>query len=380
MGLVTLTETNLETSDIFRLMGKGHHEQVCFFFEPTFGLKGIVAIHDTTLGPALGGCRMWSYESERDALIDVLRLSRGMTYKAALAGLNLGGGKAVIIGDSEKDKSEVLWRAFGRFVEGLGGRYITAEDVGTSVEDMVIVRKESQFVSGLPRQDGGSGDPSPVTARGVFAGIKAAVKTRLGLDHLNGIKVAVQGVGHVGLHLVRQLRDEGAEVLVSDIDEKRVGRAVSEFGAVPVPIAEIHRLDVDVFAPCALGAVINDESLPEMRCSIVAGGANNVLKNSDRHGRMLFERGILYAPDYVINAGGLYNVYNELQGNDIEVALRQAEGIYDTLLEIFQLSEKEHVPPNEASDRVARARVELARKQKKNQLDTIYLPRDSGNK
>ena len=349
------------------------HEQLSFFYAPEFGVKGIVAIHDTTLGPALGGCRMWAYESERQALIDVLRLSKGMTYKAAVAGLDLGGGKAVLIGDSKTDKSEALWRAFGRFVEGLGGRYITAEDVGTSVQDMNVVREETRYVTGVASSHGGGGDPSRVTARGVYVGIKAAVKARLGRDELDSLSIAIQGVGHVGVHLARHLHDDGARLLASDIDPEPLEQVKREFGATIVEPERIFDLDVDVFAPCALGAVINDETLDRLKCTIIAGAANNVL-HSARHGDELMKRGILYAPDYVINAGGLINVFHELHGYNEERALRQADGIFDTLAEIFHLSEKESIAPYEASDRVAENRIRAARDQRADRVRNIYLP------
>ena len=255
---------------IFEEIVKRGHEQVSYFHDPTLGLRGIVAIHNTVLGPALGGCRMWNYSSERDALVDVLRLSKGMTYKAAIAGLNLGGGKAVIIGDPKSDKSEELFRSFGRFIEGLGGRYITAEDVGTSVKDMEWVRTETQYVTGISRALGGSGDPSPVTALGTFSGIKATVKKQLGKDSLFGLKVGVQGVGHVGYHLCRYLTREGVELFVTDIDDASIKRVVEEFGAKVIDLDEIYESDIDIYAPCALGATLNDETIPKLRCSIVA--------------------------------------------------------------------------------------------------------------
>lgn len=359
--------------DLFAEMEARGHEQINFFYEPEFGVKGAVAIHNTALGPSLGGCRMWNYQSEKDAIIDVLRLSRGMTYKAAVAGLNLGGGKAVIIGDSKTDKSEALWRAFGRFVEGLGGRYITAEDVGTSVEDMEIVRRETRYVTGIGEDKGGGGDPSRVTARGVFAGIRAAVEAGLGRSDLQGLKVAIQGVGHVGMDLAGRLHREGAQLFVSDIDSSRVQQTVGKYDAQAVALDEIYGLEVDVFAPCALGAVVNDDTIDRFRCSIIAGAANNVLYNP-RHGDELVKRNILYAPDYVINAGGLINVYHELKGYNEEEAMRQADGIYDTLREIFELSKKENIAPYQASDRVAEERIRRAKNRRADRLRNLYLP------
>jgi leucine dehydrogenase len=256
------------------------------------------------------------YETEEQALKDVLRLSRGMTYKAAIAGLNLGGGKAVIIGNPKTDKTEQLFRAFGRFVEGLGGRYITAEDVGTSVRDMEWVRMETRFVTGISRALGGSGDPSLVTAFGVYVGMKAACNRVWNSDSLDGKKIAVQGLGHVGQHLVKYLIEAGAELFVNDIDEEKVEEVKKRFGVKSVLTDDIYGLDVDIFAPCALGGVINDETIPQLKCSIIAGAANNQLEQEKVHGETLMKIGILYAPDYAINAGGLINVYNELTGYD----------------------------------------------------------------
>lgn len=359
--------------EVFRQMSEQGHEQVAFFHHPEFGLKGIVAIHDTTLGPALGGCRMWKYATDEEALTDALRLSRAMTYKAAVAGLDLGGGKSVIIGNPKTDKNEELWRAFGRFVEGLGGRYITAEDVGTSVEDMEIVSQETRFVTGLSKAHGGSGDPSAVTARGVFVGIKAAVLARLGRDTLDGLKVAIQGVGHVGMYLAKYLHEDGVELFLTDIDHALVDLAVRDFDAVEVAPDAVYDLDVDVFAPCALGATVNEKTIPRLKCSIVAGGANNVLADAHRDGMELMRRNVLYAPDYVINAGGLINVCHEIKGYDEEAAHRQAEDIYDTLLEIFQLSKNEHLPPNEASDRVAENRIRAVQAARPDRLSQIFI-------
>lgn len=343
---------------VFSSMGDRGHEEVVFVSHPESGLRGIIAIHNTVLGPALGGTRMWPYETEDAALNDVLRLSRGMTYKAAAAGLNLGGGKAVIIGDPKTDKNEKLFRAFGRFIQGLGGRYITAEDVGTSVRDMEWVRIETDFVTGIDEALGGSGDPSPVTAMGVFYGIKAAAKKFWGNESLAGKKVAVQGLGHVGYYLVRHVVEEGAEAIVTDIDKNSVKQVVDEFNAKAVEPDEIYEADADIFAPCALGAVVNDETLPKFRFSIIAGAANNQLADEEKHGAALREKGILYAPDYVINAGGLINVANELEGYHRERSLNQAKSIYDILLDIFDIAEKENIPTHKASNRLAEKRIQ----------------------
>ncbi|HEY7460555.1 MAG TPA: Glu/Leu/Phe/Val dehydrogenase dimerization domain-containing protein [Gemmatimonadota bacterium] len=350
-------------------MDLAQHEQVVFCRDAASGLRAIIAIHNTTLGPAVGGTRMWPYASEEEALIDVLRLSEGMTYKAAVTGLNLGGGKAVIIGDPKRDKSEALLRAHGRFVDSLGGRYVTAEDVGITVQDMEYVYMETPFVTGVASAPGGGGDPSPVTAFGVYHGIKAAAKKVWGSPDLAGRSVAIQGVGSVGGHLAQNLAAEGVRLHVSDIDPARVQRVVQETGATAVAPEEIFGLDVDVFAPCALGAILNDRTIPQLRCRIVAGGANNQLAEH-RHGDELMRRGILYAPDFVINAGGLINVYSELQGYDPVAARNRARGIYDTLLAIFERAEADGIPTYQAAERLAEARIlEVSR------AGRIYTPR-----
>ena len=343
---------------IFDLMAEREHEQLVFWQEPKLGYKGIIAIHDTSLGPALGGTRFWSYESDRDAIVDALRLSRGMTYKAAVAGVNLGGGKSVIVGDNKTTHREIVFRAHGRAVESLGGRYITAEDVGTSVDDMEYIRAETDHVVGVY---GGSGDPSPVTAFGTFNGIKAAAKHRYGDDTLEGKHVLVQGVGHVGYYLCEDLHAAGARLTVTDIDAERVRRVVDEFGATAVATDAIYDVEADIFAPCALGAVINDETLPRLSVDIIAGAANNQLADSERHGEAVQERGILYAPDYVINAGGLINVYGELKGWSPERSKRKAAEIYQTLCRIFERAEAEGLPTAEAADRIAEQRITEAR-------------------
>ncbi len=342
----------------FELMMQSNHEQVVFGYDRDTGLKAIIAIHNTILGPALGGTRMWMYETEEDALNDVLRLARGMTYKAAVAGLNLGGGKAVIIGDPKKDKSEVLFRAYGRLVEGLGGRYITAEDVGTDVRDMEWVRTETSFVTGISEALGGSGDPSPVTARGVFYGIRACTDHLFGTTSMKGMRVAVQGLGHVGTYLCDFLHKEGAQLYVTDIDADRVKNAVERFGATAVAPDEIYDVEADIFAPCALGAIINDETLDRFKFKIIAGAANNQLRDEKIHGQNLKEKGILYAPDYVINSGGLINVANEIEGYNRERALKQAEEIYSIVKNVLDVAKSEDIPTNIASNRIAERRVE----------------------
>ncbi|MCA0446022.1 MAG: leucine dehydrogenase [Bacteroidetes bacterium] len=345
--------------DVFNSMSLRDHEQVVYLSDNRTGLRAIIAIHNTTLGPALGGTRMWAYEDEAAALKDVLRLSRGMTYKAAAAGLNLGGGKAVIIGNPKTDKNEALFRSFGRFIEGLAGRYITAEDVGTETRDMEWVRAETKYVTGISKQLGGSGDPSPVTALGVYMGIKATVKEMFGTDVLTGKTIAVQGAGHVGSYLVGHLRKEGCKVYITDIDDERVTRVVNDYGAIGVSPSELFDLDMDVYSPCALGATVNDETIPKMKAKIIAGAANNQLADEKKHGQMLLEKGILYAPDYVINAGGLINVANELEGYNQEKALTQARSIYDLMLKIYSIARENNIPTYEAANLFAEKRLEL---------------------
>ncbi|HEX6560003.1 MAG TPA: Glu/Leu/Phe/Val dehydrogenase [Longimicrobiales bacterium] len=340
--------------NLFEMMREQGHEQIVFCSEPAVGYKGIIAIHNTTLGPALGGTRFWNYATEAEAIVDALRLARGMTYKAAVAGLNLGGGKSVIIGDPRMKRREMIFRAHGRFVNSLKGRYITAEDVGTSVEDMDFVQMETDHVAGIA---GRSGDPSPVTAFGTYMGIKAAVKHKFGSDSVRGMRIAVQGAGHVGFYLCEFLAEEGAQLVVTDIDEARVRNIVEKLGAEAVAPDAIYAVDAPVFAPCALGAIVNDETLPKFKFEIIAGAANNQLAE-ERHGDELQKRDILYAPDYVINAGGLINVYGELQGWSSERSKRKAGEIYDTLLQLFELSRKEGLPTYEAADRLAERRIE----------------------
>jgi leucine dehydrogenase len=341
----------------FELIEKhGEHEQVVFCHDKDCGLKAIIAVHNTTLGPALGGTRMWPYKTEEDALVDVLRLSKGMTYKAAAAGLNLGGGKAVIIGDPKKDKTEAMFRTFGAYVNSLNGKYITAEDVGTTVHDMAYIFMETPYVTGIPVSFGGSGDPSPFTAHGVLMGIKASVKDKLKTDSLKDVRVAVQGLGNVGHHLVEYLIKEGAVVTVADIDKDRVQKATQKFGVTAVDPDAIATSECDVFAPCALGAVINDQTISKLRCKIVAGGANNQLAEH-RHGDALLELGILYAPDYVINAGGLMNVFVELEGYSRERAFEKTSQVYDNLMQVFQISHQERIATHRAADRLAEKRI-----------------------
>ena len=341
---------------LFNTLDTTGHEEVVFCHNKEAGLKAIIGIHNTALGPALGGLRMWPYETEDEALEDVLRLSRGMTYKAAVAGLNLGGGKAVIIGDSNTDKSEVLFRALGRFVDSLKGRYITAEDVGTDVNDMEIVFQETDYCVGVHQVHGGSGDPSPFTAYGVLQAIRACLQKRFGDEEVGKYSFAVQGVGHVGYHLARLLHEEGAKIFVSDIDGERVERVVEEFGCERVENAGIFDVDADVFSPSALGAGINHETLPRMKFKIIAGAANNQLAD-DSCGDELDRRGILYAPDYAANAGGLMNVSIELEGYNRERAIRMTRTIYYNVSRIFEIAERDGIPTWKAADRMAEERI-----------------------
>ncbi len=341
----------------FELISKhGDHEQVVFCHDKSVGLKAIIAIHNTSLGPALGGTRMWNYKNEDEALVDVLRLSKGMTYKASAAGLNLGGGKAVIIGDPKTQKSEGLFRAFGQFVNSLNGKYITAEDVGTCVQDMEHIYMETPWVTGIPKDFGGSGDPSPYTAHGVLMGIKASAKEKFGTDSLKGMRVAVQGLGNVGSNLVKYLIEEGAKVIVADIDQARVKQMHDQYGCMTQTADEILFADCDILAPCALGAIVNDQSILKIKAKVIAGGANNQLAEA-RHGDQLKELGILYAPDYVINAGGLMNVFVELEGYSPDRAFDKTRKVYDNMLKVFEVAKRDNVGTHTAADRMAEERI-----------------------
>lgn len=351
---------------LFKDMMEQDHEQLVFCHDKVSGLKAIIAIHDTTLGPALGGLRIWPYATEEEALFDVLRLSKGMTYKNAAMGLNLGGGKAVMMADPKTDKTEELFRAFGQFVDTLGGRYITAEDVGSSLDDMTTIRSVTPYVGGLPDT---SGDPSIVTGYGVFRGIQAALMHKYGSSDVAGKTVAIQGAGKVGTYLMSHLLDAGAKILITDISPERVKAAV-EKGATALDPAEIFDAECDIFAPCALGGVINDESIPRLKAKIVAGSANNQLLEA-RHGQALAQRGILYAPDFIVNGGGVINVAQELDpaGYNRELAQAKAGKIYDILLEVFALGEEKGLQPHEAADLYAEERIEKALAQKR-----VYIP------
>jgi leucine dehydrogenase len=352
------------TDSIFEQVAEFQHEQVVYCHDHETGLKAIIGIHNTVLGPALGGTRMWHYATEAEALHDVLRLSRGMTYKAAISGLNLGGGKAVIIGDAKKIKNEALLRKFGRFVNNLNGKYITAEDVNMTTKDMEYIRMETKHVAGLPESMGGSGDPSPVTAYGTYMGMKAAAKKAFGSDSLTGKRIAVQGVGHVGTYLLEYLQKEGASLVLTDYYEERAYEAASRFGAKVVGLDEIYDQDVDIYSPCALGATINDDTIGRLKCRVIAGSANNQLARENEHGPELVRRGIVYAPDFLINAGGLINVYSEIVGSSREGALAQTSNIYDYTLQVLDRAEQDHSHPQAAAIRQAQERIESVGKVK----------------
>ena len=341
---------------IFETLDTTGHEEVVFCHNKDAGLKAIIAIHNTVLGPALGGTRMWAYKTEQDALNDVLRLSRGMTYKAAVAGLNLGGGKAVIIGDPNKDKSEALFRAFGRYVASLNGRYITAEDVGIDVNDMEFVLKETEYVTGVHQVHGGSGDPSPFTAYGTLQGLLASLNKQYGNEEVGKYSYAVQGVGHVGFEYVKLLREAGAKVFVTDINEEAVQRCVDEYGCEAVGLDDIYDCDVDVYSPCALGGTVNENTLDRIKAKVICGAANNQLA-TDEIGDELTRRGLVYAPDYAVNAGGLMNVSIEFDGYNRERAMRMMRGIYYNVGKIFQIADRDSIPTYKAADRMAEERI-----------------------
>jgi glutamate dehydrogenase/leucine dehydrogenase len=344
---------------VFESIGTETHESVHFGQDPATGLRVIVAIHSTVLGPGLGGTRFYPYDSEHDALVDVLRLSKGMTYKAACAGLALGGGKAVIVGNPATDGSEALFRAYGDFVEGLAGRYITAEDVGTTVADMEVVATRTRHVSGLAREHGGSGDPSPATARGVVAAMRAVSERLWHTDDLTGRRVAIKGVGKVGMSLARRLGSSGVELVVADTNDASSDLAAGELGAKVVATDEIHRVDCDIFAPCALGADLNPDTIPDLACSAIAGSANNQLLSGD-DAIALARRGILYAPDFVVNAGGIINIAAEQGGYSVAKAAAMVDRIHGNLLEIFATADKLDIGTEEAAEKIADDRLAAA--------------------
>jgi len=346
------------SNKLFELMKDLEHEQVVFCHDPKSNLKAIIAIHNTTLGPALGGTRMWNYASDDEALVDALRLSRGMSYKAAISGLNLGGGKAVIIGDPAL-KSEALWRRYGKFVNSLNGKYITAEDVNTSATDMEYIHLETKHVTGIPEYMGGSGDPSPFTAYGVFVGMKACAHKHWGNDSLSGKKVMVQGVGHVGQYLVGHLVEAGAKVYITDINQDRIKETIDKYNVEYIEPSKMLDMELDVYAPCALGATVNSDTIPMLKCPIIAGAANNQLAVEKEHGRQLIEKGIIYAPDFLINAGGLINVAAEADGSyNREKVTKDVEKIYGRILDIFTLSETDNITTQEAAMKIAQKRID----------------------
>ncbi|TAF65875.1 MAG: Glu/Leu/Phe/Val dehydrogenase [Cytophagales bacterium] len=357
METVILAEDS-KTGSVLGQMMLNEHEQVVFCYDKPSGLKAIIAVHNTVLGPAAGGTRMWAYQNEADALNDVLRLSRGMTFKNAVAGLNIGGGKAVIIGDARKDKTELLFRTFGKFVNNLNGKYITAEDVGIGTQDIEYVAMQTKYVAGKPETMNGSGDPSPVTARGVYVGMKAAAKKVYGSDSLAGKKIAVQGVGHVGEHLVKLLTQENAKVYITDIYEDVLKNIAQQYKVEIVAVDKIYDLDMDIYAPCALGATINDDTLARLKCSIIAGAANNQLKDEKVHADACQQKGILYAPDFLINAGGIINVYYEIiEQYNRERALQHAEKIYDYAYQLFLEAETQKINTHQAAMNIALKRI-----------------------
>ena len=345
-------------NSVFGQITEMGHEQVVFCNDQSTGLKAIIGIHNTVLGPALGGTRMWNYASDTEALTDALRLSRGMPYKAAITGLNLGGGKAVIIGDASKQKTEAFLRRFGKFINSLGGKYWTAEDVNMKTSDMQYIGMETKYVTGLPETMGGGGDPSPVTAYGTYLGIKASVKKVYGTEDLKGKTVGVQGVGQVGMYLVEHLVKEGAKVYITDISQEKLKKVASASGATVVGMDDIYDLDMDIYAPCALGATLNSATIPRLKCQIVAGAANNQLAEEKKHGYMLMDRNITYAPDFLINAGGLINVYEEYRGDySRKRTYTTAEKIYETCLQILNLAEDEGISSQEAAIQMAENRI-----------------------
>jgi leucine dehydrogenase len=368
---MTTTTTSVEAlqkmNPVFGQLSFDNHEQIVFCNDKDTGLKAIIGIHNSVLGPALGGTRMWNYANEWEALNDVLRLSRGMTYKSAITGLDLGGGKAVIIGDAKTQKTPELMRKFGEFVHSLSGRYITAEDVGMETKDMDIVNDVTPYVTGISESRGGSGNPSPVTALGVYMGMKAAAKYKFGSDNLAGKKVLVQGIGHVGETLVEYLAKEGALVQISDINETRLDEVNKKYGATIFRGTDLYTADVDIYAPCALGATINDDTVHKIQAKIIAGAANNQLADENVHGPILMQRGILYAPDFLINAGGIISVNSEIAKYDHTETLRRTENIYNTTLEIFDYAVANNLTPQKAAMALAEIRIENRKKEKRNQ-------------
>lgn len=357
---------------IFDKMEFDEFEQIVLCHDKASGLKAVIAIHDTTLGPALGGCRIWNYDSEEEAIIDAMRLAKGMTYKNAAAGLNIGGGKSVIIADPKTDKTEALLRAFGRYVESLNGRYITAADVGSEPKDLDIIYQETDYVVGISESYGSSGDPSPVTAFGVYRAMMRTAKEVFENDSLEGKTISVQGCGAVAYTLCKYLHEAGAKLIVTDIDEKAVERVVNDFGAEKVGVDEIYDVEADIFAPCALGAVLNDDTIPRLKVKAICGSANNQLADTEKHGEMLKERGIVYAPDFIANAGGVINVADELAGYNRERAFDKASKIYDQIGLVFDIARKENITTAAAADKMAEERIAAMKEVRSNFIRTEH--------
>ena len=359
MNTAFTTGNELQKMDpVFGQLSFDEHEQIVFCNDKDTGLKAIIGIHNSVMGPALGGTRMYNYANEWEALNDVLRLSRGMTFKAAITGLDIGGGKAVIIGDAKTQKTPELMRKFGEFVHSLSGRYITAEDVGMETKDMDIVRDVTPYVTGISEERGGSGNPSPVTAYGVFMGMKAAAKQKFGSDNLSGKKVLVQGIGHVGETLVEYLTKEGAIVTIADINEEKLNEVSTKYHSEIYRGEDLYTADVDIYAPCAMGATLNDDTVRKIKAKVIAGAANNQLADENIHGAILQERGILYAPDFLINAGGIINVYAELAHYDKAEIMRKTENIYNTTLEIFDFAIANNITTHKAALTIAQNRID----------------------
>lgn len=367
MGSLIASETNgLSTPNLLTMAEEWKHEQILYFNDEETGLKGFIGIHSTVLGPSLGGCRIWNYSSIDSAMLDVLRLSRGMTYKSSISGINLGGGKSVIINNNPAQRTERFWRKFAEYVESLGGKYITAEDVGTSTKEIAYMMPVTKHLSGKPIEQGGGGDPSPFTAYGVFLGLKAAAKKAFGNEDLSGKKVVVQGVGHVGYYLSEHLVKAGAKVFVADLNEKAVSYATQNLGVQAINTNEVYSFDSDIYAPCALGATLNQSTIAQLKCSVVAGAANNQLSDEIADGERLLEKGIVYAPDFLINAGGVINCYQEVIGYDKKKAQEKVETIYNQTLNILNLSEQEKISSHAAALKIAIERIEKAKAQKLN--------------
>ncbi|MGB0981063.1 MAG: Glu/Leu/Phe/Val family dehydrogenase [Winogradskyella sp.] len=359
-----ITSKELKKMDpVFGQHSFDDHEQIVFCNDKDTGLKAIIGIHNTVLGPALGGTRMWQYNNEWEALNDVLRLSRGMTFKSAVTGLNLGGGKAVIIGDAKTQKTPELMRRFGEFVHSLSGKYITAEDVGMATEDMDTVREVTPYVTGISESKGGAGNPSPITAYGVFMGMKAAAKFKYGSEILENKNVFVQGIGNVGEALVEHLVNEGANVTITDISKDRLEHVRTKYGVSIYKGNDIYSEPMDIYAPCALGATINDDTINKLQAHIVAGAANNQLADENKHGLILQEKGIVYAPDFLINAGGIINVYAELENYDKQEIIRKTENLYHTTLEILENAKQNELTTHNAALNIARQRIATRKKE-----------------